>query len=114
MKINPVQTAIAVAISLLITYGLYSASESENRLLLSVGSFVFLAATLIVTLGAKFELSRTAANIKITSGTFFIIAFISNLVFTFLYFSVPSYVIVNGILFFTFILITYSISKAKE
>lgn len=114
MKINPVQTAIAVAISLLITYGLYSSSESESRILLSVGSFVFLAATLIVTLGAKFDFFRTATNIKITSGIFFVIAFISNLFFTFLYFSVPSYVIVNGILFLTFILIAYSISKAKQ
>lgn len=114
MKINPVQTAIAIAISLLIAYGFYSSSEGENRLFLSVGSFVFLASTLIVTLGAKFQLSRTAANIKIISGTFFIIAFISNLIFSFLYFSVPSYVIVNGTLFLTFILIAYSINKAKQ
>jgi len=39
---------------------------------------------------------------------------ISNLIFTFINFSVPSYVIINGILLLVFILIAYSINKAKQ
>ena len=113
MKINFVQTIIAIALSLLISYGLYSFHNSENKMLLSVGSFVFLALTLIITIGASFELPRTTTNVKVVSGIFFAVALISNLIFTFIKFSVPSYVIINGILLLVFILIAYSINRVK-
>ena len=114
MKIDFIKTLIAIAVSLLIAYGLYSFHESENKILLSAGSFVFLAITLILTIGASFELPRTTTNVKVVSGIFFAIAFISNLIFTFISFSVPSYVITNGILLLVFVLIAYSILKAKQ
>ena len=114
MKINFVQTIIAIAVSLLIAYGLYSFHDSENKILLSVGSFVFLATALVMSIGASFELPRTTTNIRVVSGIFFVIALISNLIFTFINFSVPSYVIINGILLLVFILIAYSINKAKQ
>jgi hypothetical protein len=114
MKINFVQTIIAIAVSLLIAYGLYSFHESENKILLSVGSFVFLAVTLILTIGSSFELPRTTTNVRVVSGIFFVIALITNLAFTFLNFSVPNYIIINGILLLVFILITYSINKTKQ
>ena len=56
MKINFVQTIIAIAVSLLIAYGLYSFHDSENKILLSAGSFVFLATTLVLTIGTSFQL----------------------------------------------------------
>jgi len=114
MKINLVQTVIAIALSLLIAFGLYSFHSSENKILLSAGSFIFLAVTLIITIGASFELPRTTTNVKVVSGIFFAIALISNLIFTFISFSVPSYVITNGILLLVFILIAYSINRAKQ
>jgi hypothetical protein len=114
MKINFVQTIIAIAVSLLIAYGLYSFHDSENKILLSAGSFVFLAATLILTIGTSFSLTRTTTNVRVVSGIFFAVALISNLIFTFITFSVPSYVITNGILLLVFILIAYSINKAKQ
>jgi len=114
MKIDFIKTLIAIAVSLLIAYGLYSFHESENKILLSAASFVFLAITLILTIGASFELPRTTNNVKVVSGIFFAIALISNLIFTFINFSVPSYVITNGILLLVFVLIAYSILKAKQ
>lgn len=114
MKINFVQTIIAIAVGLLIAYGLYSFHDSENKILLSSGSFVFLATTLILTIGTSFELPRTTTNVRVVSGIFFAVALISNLIFTFVEFSVPSYVITNGILLLVFILIAYSINRAKQ
>ena len=114
MKLNVVQTIIAIAVSLLIAYGLYSFHDSENRLLLSLGSFVFLATTLVTTIGVNFEQSRTTTNIRVVSGIFFTIAFVSNLIFSISKFSPPSYVIINGILLLIFVLIAYSINKAKQ
>ncbi len=114
MKVNFVQTIIAIAVSLLIAYGLYSFHDIENTMLLFAGSFVFLAATLVMTIGTSFKFPRTTTNIRVVSGIFFAVALISNLIFTFINFSVPSYVIINGILLLVFILIAYSINKAKQ
>lgn len=114
MKINFLQTIIAIAVSLLIAYGLYSFHDSENKILLSAGSFLFLATTLVINIGTSFQLPRTTTNVRVVSGFFFAVALISNLIFTFIKFSVPSYVITNGILLLVFILITYSINNAKQ
>ncbi len=114
MKINLVQTIIAIAVSALIAYGLYNFHDGENQILLSVGSFVFLASTLVLTIGTSFQLPRTTTNVRVVSGIFFAVALISNLIFTFVEFSVPSYVITNGILLLVFILIAYSINRAKQ
>jgi hypothetical protein len=114
MKINFVPAIVAIAVSLLITYGLYSFHSFENQILLTGGSFIFLAITLIFAIGARFELPRTTTNVRVVSSIFFMIALISNLVFTFSNFSVPSYIIINGILLLVFILIAYSINEAKQ
>ena len=114
MKINFVQTIIAIAASLLIAYGLYSFHDSENKILLCAGSFAFLATALVLSIGISFELPRTTANIRVLSGLFFAVALISNFIFTFINFSVPSYVIINGILLLVFISIAYAINKVKQ
>jgi hypothetical protein len=114
MKINFVQTIIAIAVSLLIAYCFYNFNESANKILLSFGSFVFMAVTLILAIGTSFKLPRTSINVRVISGIFFTIALITNLIFTFLNFSVPSYIIINGISFLVFILIAYSIKKAEQ
>jgi hypothetical protein len=114
MKINFVQTTIAVAVSMLIAYGFYSFNDCENKLLLVAGSFIFIATSLIMTIGVNFDLARTKTNIRAVSGIFSLIALISNLIFAFIDFSVPSYVIINGILLLIFTFIIYSIAKAKQ
>jgi hypothetical protein len=45
---------------------------------------------------------------------FFVIAIISNLIFTFFLFSVASYIITNGILLLLFMLISHSIKNEKQ
>ena len=113
MKINFVQTIIAIAVSALIAYGLYHFHNGVNQMLLSIGSFVFLSVTLALSIGVNFEQSRTTTNIRVVSGIFFAVALISNLIFNFLSFSEPSYVITNGILILIYVLIVYSINKAN-
>jgi hypothetical protein len=114
MKINFAQTIIAIAISALIAFGLYTFHHGENKMLLSGGGFLFLSVSLILSLGVNFEEPRTTSNIKVVSGIFFFVALISNLIFNFLTFSEASYIIINGLLILSFILIVYSISRAKQ
>jgi len=114
MKLNVVKTIIAIAVSVLIAYGLYSFHDSENKVLLSLGSFVFLGMTLVIAIGVNFEQPRTTTNIRVVSGIFFTIALISNLIFSSFTFSIPSYIITNGILLLIFVLTTYSLNKANQ
>jgi len=73
-----------------------------------------LSVTLALSIGVNFERSRTTTNIRVVSGIFFAVALISNLIFNFLSFSEPSYIITNGILLLIYILIAYSINRAKQ
>jgi hypothetical protein len=114
MKINFVQTSIAIMISLLIAYGFYSFHDSENKILLSVGSFLFLSTTLTLTIGTIFDQSRTTVNIQVLSGIFFTIALIINMIFAVTNFSIPSFIITNAILLLVFILLVFSIYKASK
>lgn len=114
MKFNIVQTLFALAISGLIGYGFYHFNQGELKLFLGTGSFIFLSLTLIPTIGINFILPRTTRVIKTVSGVFFLLAFISSLIFSYINFSVPGYVIINGILILLFTLLAYSIQRAKQ
>ncbi len=114
MKINFVKTIIALAVSALIAYGLYSIHDSEYNLLLSIGSFIFLSMTLVSQVGIDYGLPRTSLNIRVVAGIFFVIALISNIVFSLISFTSSSYIIINGILLLIFLLIVYSIRQAKQ
>jgi hypothetical protein len=114
MKINTIKVIIAICVSGLIAYGFYSFHKTDNKLLLSLGSFVFLSLTLLFTLSISFSLSRTTTMIRTVSGIFFAIAFVSNLLFSFFNFSTPIYVIINGIVIMAYALIAYSIGRAKQ
>ncbi len=114
MKINLAQTIIAITASLLIAYGFYSFHIYENNLLLSIGSFVFLTTALVMTIGISLELPRTSTNIRVVSGIFFAVALVINMIFTFIDYSIPAYVIFNGLLYLLYVLIVVLINKSKQ
>ena len=114
MKINFIQTAIASAIAFLIAYAFYSLQVNDNQMLLSIGSFTLLAIALVLSIGVRFEQPRTTTNIRFVSGGFFTVALGSNVVFSILTFSLPVYVIVNGILLLGYLLIIYLLSKSEQ
>lgn len=114
MKINSIKSIIAFCISVLIAYGFYSFHKTDMKLLLSIGSFVFLSLTLIFALSISFAYPRTTIMIRTVSGIFFGIALIGNLIFSFVNFTVPFYVIVNGLAIMIYILIAYIVSRAKQ
>lgn len=113
IKTKSFQTVIASLISLLLAYGMSSFHRGNNHFMLFVGSFIFLSGTLITSIGLDFQNRKVNINIKVVGLISFIIALISNLIFTFLNFSNPSYIIINGLLFLVFLLTVYSIQKSK-
>lgn len=115
MKIKVIPTIIAAAICALIVYGLFGLSKTHGQeLLFAIGGFVCLFPTLGTCLGVRFERERTSANIAVIGGVFFVIQLVCFLVFTFVSFSTPTFVVVNGIILLLFLLVAYSVAKAKQ
>ena len=112
MKVNGITTIIALAISAIVSYCLYSWCKSDNQILLDIGSFVYCATTLIFTMSVSFESKRTTTNIRFLSGTFLALGIISNAIFTFVQFGSPIYILINGIMLLIWLAITYFIKKA--
>ncbi len=112
MKINFIKIIIAIGISMLLAYGFYCFKETNGKLILCIGSFIFLAITLIFTIGINFQFPRTTTNVRSISSLFFVIAFLINLLFSFITFSIPIYVIIVGLAILTHALIVYSVSRA--
>lgn len=114
MKLNIFQSSMAIGISTLISYGFYHFNYSENNLLLALGSFIFIALTLILTIGVSFNLPRTGTMVRTVSGIFCAIAVLSNLVFTFLPFSIPVYIVLNGLLLLVFLSVAFAINQQRQ
>lgn len=114
MKIKIIPAIIALGISLLMAYGFYSFCDTDRNFAMAAGSFATAAITLLVTIAGKFELPRTSANVKTVAGLFCVLSIASNLVFAYITFAMPAYVITMGIEMLVFLLITYSIYQAKQ
>ena len=116
MKCNAIPTIIAVALSALMAYALYSwCKMTDANLLVSIFGGATLGCTLVTTLGVSFERSRTSVNIKVVSGVFALLFLVSNTIFCCVTsFAYPLYIILNGLLLLMWILIIYSIHKAMS
>lgn len=116
MKFNMILTTIAVAISALVAYALYSCCRmDEAQLLVAIFGGATLCCTNTTTLGISFERSRTTVNIKVVSGVFSVLFLVSNIIFCCLTsFAYPLYIIINGFLLLIWMLIVYSIHRAMS
>ena len=115
MKVNVFYSTIAVCISALISYGVYSFCQSENNLLLAVGSFLFIGFPLILAMGVSSDLSKSSVNMKVLMVVCFLITLIINVIFACLAsFLIPLYIILNGIITLVFFLIYHSIYSSKQ
>lgn len=116
MKINPVLAFIALAISALVGYGLYSWNGGEPyRLLLAIGGGL----TIFLPLGGLLALSSdergTVGNIRALSSVFLVVEIIANIVFSIVKMTKPAaYIITNGILVLVYILIGYAVNRALK
>jgi hypothetical protein len=114
MKIDFVKTIIALAVSVLISYGFYSFHHSEYSQLLVYSTFSELFLSSFFVLGLRLELNRTTTLIRTVSSIFFIIFLLTNILFSFFSFSQQLYIIINGLFVLIGVLIIYSLLKAKQ
>lgn len=114
MKIDIFKSLIAAIAGILIAYGFYTFCHSDYRQLLVYTCFAEMLLTGIVTTGVKFELSRTNTLVKVVSLLYFFVFLITNIIFSFLPFTRPVYIIINGLIFLSGMLIIYSLLTAKQ
>jgi hypothetical protein len=114
MKIHPVNLLVAVVISALLTYGFVSFDSNTMKVVIGIGSFITLAATLSIAMGVTFENVRGGVNIKIVSFVFFFGALILNLIFALTSFSQTSYIITSGITFLLYVVVANAIYGTKQ
>ena len=114
MKSDVVKSLIAVAISALLAYACYEICDYEGvRLVITIGSFLTLGIPSLLALGLSSKQERSSVMLKTLSWIFLVFELISNGVFVFFNFSIPVYIIVNGLILLTFVLIYNSIYRTK-
>ena len=114
MKLDVVKSLIAVAISALLAYACYEICNYEHvRWIITAGTFVTIGTPMMLALGVSSQQERSSAMLKTLSWVFLLIEIVSNGVFVFLDFSIPVYIIINGLILLTFVLIYNSIYRTK-
>ena len=83
-------------------------------MLCGICSTVCFLATLIPSIGLRYESDRIGTNIRVLSGLFFIAFLASHFYFANYGIKMPLYVILNGILLVIYLGIFYKINSAQE
>lgn len=114
MKLDVVKSLIAFAISALLAYACYVICDKEHvQWIITAGSFVTIGVPMILALGASSQCERSSIMLKVLSWVIILIEIISNVIFAFCDFSTPVYIIINGLILLTFVLIYNSVYRTK-
>ena len=114
MKLDVVKSLIAVAISTLLAYTCYEICNYEHvQWIITAGAFVSIGIPMFLAIGVSSQYERCAVMLKMLSWVFLLIEMISNGVFVFFDFTISVYIIVNGLILLTFVLIYNSIYRTK-
>lgn len=113
MKVNIVLTTIAVLLSCLLTYFVYSLCHEgeEYKVLLCACSFLSFASTLSIAIGISFMNTRANVNIKITSVICALVLLMSNIGFAIAGVNMNALIIVTSFILLLFLLLIYILPK---
>lgn len=110
MRIDIVKSLIALAISALLAYACYEICDFNNlRWFITLGSFVTILIPLLLAMGITSKDKRGGLSLKFLSWIVASIEIAANAFFVFFDFSVPVYIIINGLILVLFALIYHSI-----
>ena len=115
MKLNFVPSFLAVIISALLGYAVYSVADIDpNAILAGVVSTVCFIVTLILAIGVGYEDGKISVNIRILSLSALIVMLISHFAFAATIVKMPYYLIVNGLILCIYLCIAYYINSLKR
>ena len=115
MRIKIVPTIIALALSALFAYGLFTfGNNAEQKLLISVFGGVSLLLTLGTVLGVSLDKKRVSANIKTLSAIFALVVIVAGIVFScYACQSMNLIILVSSGILLLWVLLIYFIATAK-
>lgn len=114
MRIDFVKSIIAIGISTLLAYACYEICDYERlQWVIAIGALLTLSIPALFALGVSSNQERSSVVLKVLSWTILLVEFVSNGIFVFFDFRIPSYVIINGLIILVFMLIYYSIYQAR-
>jgi FtsH-binding integral membrane protein len=117
MKINVIFALIAFAIAALAGYGFYAVNGAVMDIplanALGGGIALFVALAGATAISSK-DGSGSTMNIRLLSWVFFVLILVEQIIFCFVPFSLPPYIIVTGVFLLVYVLIAYGIGKAMQ
>ena len=114
MKLDVVKSLITVAFSALLAYACYEICNYEHiQWVIAAGAIVSIGTPMMLALGVSSQQERSSVMLKTLSWVFLLIEIVSNGVFVFFDFSIPVYIIVNGLILLIFALTYNSIYRTK-
>lgn len=114
MKIDVVKGLISIAIGALLAYACYEICNYEAlKWVITLGAFITISVPAFMALGISSKQERSAVVLAILSWTILFVEIVANSIFVFFDFSVPLYVVVNGVMLLLYTCIYYSIYKKK-
>lgn len=117
MTVNLIMLLVSLCVGGLGGYGFWAANFSDKfGLLVSIvaGVMIFVLLAGLIALKSK-NPNGSVGNIRALSATMLIISLITNIVFSFFNFQKPAaYIIVNGIEFLIFILVSYAVYSSLK
>lgn len=115
MKINIVLTMIALVLSSLLGYWVFSVADTDaHATLAGVLSAICLAIPLVLGLCVSYNTSVAFVNIRMLSGFLFLLMLIMHFYYASTGISMPYYVLINGVLLCIYAAIVYAIIKSKQ
>lgn len=115
MKVNPVYTILIVAIAALLAWGGYAIQNHEElKLYVGIVMFFLLALTGTGCLGLRYPQSRSGVMARVACGTAFILALAMDYIFACFRFSVPFFMILNGLLLLLTALVVLGVARSGE
>ena len=115
MKINIVLTLIALVLSSLLGYWVYSVAVSDiHATIAGFLSAICLALPLILGFGVSYNTSASLVNIRMLSSVLAFIMLILHFYYAVTDITMPYYVLISGILICIYLAIIYAILKSKQ
>ena len=115
MRFNFVFTLIALIISSLLGYWVYSVADTDaHATLAGMFSTICFAIPLIIGIGISFNTSASQVNIKALSWVLFILMLFMHFYYASNGVTMPYYVLINGILICIYVAIVYGIIRSKQ
>lgn len=115
MKINVFLSIIVFLLSCLLGFWVYSVTDSDAYAALAgVLSTICFALPLIMGFGISYNTSAAIVNVRMLSFVLFLLMLILHFYFANTGISMPSYVLINGIIVCIYLAIIYAILKSKQ